>query len=182
MRASTSSMSNLAPHFSQVQGHTLTLMVFTAMTGELKIGRAVTAAGTLAGPVLGPEHVDALGTLVAVRLALVGLERKRVEFLAHHLAVGDAGPRAALAVRPLAGVEGHDLRLDLGLDVGEQGCDLFALDLGQLGLHDEPRDGVEVVAEHLHAEARALDEVVPPPMKMSATFRCLRAPSFWWFL
>ena len=107
---------------------------------------------------LGPEHVDGFWALVAVVLALLGLQGERIEFLAHDLAVGDAGPGAALAVGAVAGVERHDLRFDLSLDVREQCLDLLALDPGELRLDDKPGDRVEVVAEHLHAEARALDE------------------------
>ena len=62
-------------------------------------------------------------------------------------------PRPLFTVRAVAVVIGHDLRFDLGLDVGEQLFHLLLIDISQLLLDHEPRDWIQIVTEHLHAEA-----------------------------
>ena len=120
--------------------------------------RAVPAAGHLAGPVLCPEDVDDLRPLVAVVPALLGRERERVEALVHDATARLVGPCPLVAARTVAGVEGHDLRLDLGIHVRKQRLHLVSVHLREFVLDDKPRDGVEVRSPYLHAEPRGLDE------------------------
>ena len=105
---------------------------------------------------LGPEGVNDLGPFVAVVPPLFRLQGQRVEIGAHYLARRLVRPGSFFAVRAVAIVERHDLRLHLGLDVGQQALHLVEIDVGEFLLDDEPSDGVQVVPEHLHPKARAL--------------------------
>ena len=91
---------------------------------------AVAAPSHLARPVLGPEGVNNLRTFVAVILALLAWDGQWVEVAGHHLLAGQMRPGSLLAVRTVAVVVGHDLRLDLSLDIGEQVFDLVQVDIG----------------------------------------------------
>ena len=120
--------------------------------------RPVAAASHLTGAMLGPEGVDDFRPLVGVVLPRLGFQRQRIKINTHYLAGRLMCPGTLLAIRPIAIVEGHDLRLYLDLNVGEQPLYFVEVDVRQLLLHDEPRDWIEIVARHLHAEPRALDQ------------------------
>ena len=120
--------------------------------------RAVAAAGHLTRAVLGPEGVDDLWAFVTVILAFVTRDAQRVETGGHHLLGRQVRPPSFFTLRAVAAVVGHDLRLDLGLDVGQQLFHLLQIDIGQLLLDHEPRHRIEVIADHLHPKARAFHQ------------------------
>ena len=91
--------------------------------------RAVTAARHLTRAVLGPKGVDDLRAFVAVILALVARDGQRVEIGGHHLLGRQVRPGPLSALRAVAVVIRHDLRLDLSLDVGEQLFHLLQIDI-----------------------------------------------------
>src|SRR5690606_14722818 len=117
-------------------------------------GGAVAAARHLTRAVLGPEGVDDFRAFVLVVLALIQRNGERIKIRRHHLVGGQVSPGTLLSLRTVAVVIRHDLRLDFGLDVGEEPLYFLQIDIRELLLDHEPRDRVEVIADHLHAQAR----------------------------
>ena len=120
--------------------------------------RAVAAARHLTRAVLGPEGVNDLRACVLVVLALFTRNGKRVEIGGHHLVAGQVRPCSLFTLRAVAVVVRHDLRLDLGFNIGKQLLHLLQINVRQLLLDHEPRDRVEVVADHLHAKTRTFHQ------------------------
>ena len=91
--------------------------------------RAVAATRHLTRAVLGPKGVDGLRAFVTVVLALVARDGQRIEVGGHDLLGRQVRPRPFLAFRAVAVVVRHDLRLDLGFDVGKQLLHLLQIDV-----------------------------------------------------
>jgi len=87
-------------------------------------------------------------------------------------------PNPFFAFRTVTAVVRHDLRFDLGFDISEELLHFLQINVGQLLLNHEPRDWVEVVADHLHSEARAFHQGGPAAHKNVRNFELVECPLF----